>query len=319
MAYGRSGYLAVHFQNSFGTSNTGSAHFIPLISESIEESIGQLIEDNMYGRLSESPYHEGLHAVRGEIRTEAHPVYLGAFLKSALGAHSVAEQGSAFLHEFLPADADWDDWAAVPPMTLEIHRDAGSAFLYYDALSTELTLEMAHGQLLSAALGVVGGRFGRKAAGTPSFHAGRPWAWDVVSASFDGAGIPDLRQLTLRFANQLAPFHTLGGDKAPRRIKREGPQQVTVEGTLLLRDQALFQEYLDQSERRLLLTFAGETLSTSYAVTFTLDVPKLRFSEFKPALSGPGQLEVAFAGNGVYDGSSGYALRATLTNTQANY
>ena len=319
MAYGRSGYLAIHFQNSFGTSNTGSAHFIPLISESIEESIGQLIEDNMYGRLAESPYHEGLHAVSGELRTEAHPIYLGAFLKAALGAISTTAQGSAFLHEFRPAATDWDDDAAVPPMTLEIHRDAGSAFLYYDALATDLGLEIAHGQLLSAALGVVGGQFGRKSAATPSFHAGRPWTWDVVSASFDGATIPDLRQLTLRFSNQLAPFHTLGGGKTPRRIKREGPQQVTVEGTLLLRDQALFQEYLDQSERRLLLTFAGETLSSSYSVQLTLDVPRLRFSEFKPALSGPGLLEVAFAAHGVYDSSSSYALRATLTNTQAAY
>jgi hypothetical protein len=51
----------------------------------------------------------------------------------------------------------------------------------------------------------------------------------------------------------------------------------------------------------------------------TLDVPRLRFREFKPALSGPGQLEVSFAASGVYDQNSGYALRATLTNTQAAY
>lgn len=319
MAYGRSGHLAIHFQNSFGTSNTGSAHFIPLISESIQETIGQLVEDNLYGRLAESPYHEGLHEVSGEIRTEAHPIYLGAFLKAALGGVTTAAQGSAFLHEFRPATADWDDFAAVPPMTLEIHRDAGSAFLYYDALATELTLEIAQGQLLSAGLAVMGGRFGRKASAVPAFHAGRPWTWDVVSASYNGAAIPDLRQLTLRFNNQLAAFHTLGGGKAPRRIKREGPQQVTVEGTLLLQEQALFQEYLDQSERRLLLAFAGETIATSYAALLTLDVPRLRFGEFKPALSGPGQLEVAFAGSGVYDAGSGYALRVTLTNTKAVY
>jgi hypothetical protein len=319
MAYGRSGHLAIHFQNSFGTSNTSSAHFIPLISETVQEKIGQLIEDNLYGRLAESPYHEGLHEVSGEIRTEAHPIYLGAFLKAALGGVTTTAQGSAFLHEFLPKAADWDEFAAVPPLTLEIHRDAGSAFLYYDVLASELSLEIAHGQLLSAGLAVVGGRFSRKASAVPSFHAGRPWTWDVVSASYDGGAIADLRQLTLRFNNQLAAFHTLGGGKAPRRVKRDGAQQVGVEGALLLQDQALFQRYLDQSERRLLLTFAGETIANSYAALLTLDVPRLRFGEFKPALSGPGQLEVAFAGNGVYDTSSGYALRVTLTNTKAVY
>lgn len=319
MAYGRSGHLAMHFQSSFGTSLTGSAHYIPLISESIEESIGQLVEDNLYGRLAESPYHEGLHEVSGEISVEAHPIYLGAFLKAALGADAVTAQGSSFLHAFVPAQQDWDDYAALPPLTLDIHRDSGSAFLYYDTLATELSLEIAHGQLLSVGLAVVGGRFGRKAAAVPAFHAGRPWSWDVVSASHGGAPVRDLRQLTVTFHNQLAAFHTLGGGKYPRRIKRDGPQRVSVEGTLLLQDQVLFQEYLDQSERRLLLAFGGETIAQSYTAQLTLDIPKLRFGEFKPALSGPGQLEVAFAGSGVYDANSSYALRVTLTNTQAAY
>jgi hypothetical protein len=128
-----------------------------------------------------------------------------------------------------------------------------------------------------------------------------------------------LRRLTLRFHNRLAVLHTLGGDKAPRRVKREAAQQVSVEGTLLLQNQGLFQEFVDQSERRLLLAFRGETVATSYAALLTLDVPRLRFREFKPALSRPGQLEVSFAASGVYDQGSGYALRATLTNTLADY
>lgn len=319
MAYGQSGHLALHFQESYGTSLTDSAHYVPLISESIEEAIGQIVESNMYGRLAESPYHEGLHEVSGEVRTEAHPIYLGAFLKAALGQASTTAQDSAFVHEFLPAAADWDGYAATPPVTLEIHRDVGSAFVYGDLLANELTLEIAQGQLLSATLAVLGGRFSRKAAGTPDYAAGRPWTWDVVSASYAGAAVADLRQLTLRFNNQLAAVYTLGQDKAPQRIKREGPQLVTLEGTLLLEDQVLFQEYLEQSEKRLEVTLAGETVADSYAATLTLDVPRLRFSEFKPALSGPGQLEVAFNAAGVYDTTSAYALRVMLTNTQAAY
>jgi len=319
MAYGRAGYLAIHFQDSYGTSQTGSAHYIPLVSETVEETIGQIVEDNVYSRLAESPTHEGLHEIGGELRTEAHPVYLGAFLKSALGGHVATAQHSAFQHEFLPLAQDWDRFAAVRPMTLELHRDAGSAFLYYDMLGNEVALDIAHGQLLTATLAVVGGRFGRKAPQPPQFHAGRMWSWDVASASYDGQPVADLRRLTLRFSNRLAAMHTLGADKSPSRIKREGAQQVAVEGTMLFQDQGLFQQFLDQSERRLLLTFRGETVATSYTALLTLDVPRLRFKEFKPALSGPGQLEVSFAANGVYDQGSGYALRVTLTNTLAAY
>lgn len=319
MAYGQRGHLALTFQQSFGTSFTGSAFFVPLISETVGETIAQLVEGNMYGRLAEPPYHEGPHEVSGEVRTEAHPVYLGALLKAALGGASTTAQGSAFLHEFLPAAGDWDEHAATPPMTLALHRDAGSAFHYYDTLASQFTLEVAHGQLLSATLGVLGGRFTQAAAQTPAFAAGRPWTWDAVSASYAGAPLADLRQLSLRFDNQLGAFHTLSGGKAPHRIKRQGPQQVAVEGTFLLAEQALFQAFRAQSEQPLQLTFAGEAVSSGYDARLTLEVPRLRFAELAPQLSGPGQLEVSFTANGVYDADSGYALRATLTNTQPAY
>jgi len=319
MAYGQSGHLALTFQQSFGTSLTASPFFIPLISETVGEKIAQITETSMYARLGEAPYHEGAHEVDGEIRTEAHPVYVGTLLKAALGQAATTAQGSAFRHEFLPLGADWDPFAAVPPFTLEIHRDAGSAFLYYDMAATGLAFEIAHGQLLAATLTTVGGRFARKAPATPAFRAGRPWTWNVASASYDGQGLADLRQLSLTFDNQLAAQFTLSGEKTPRRIQRDGPQTVAVEGSLLFQDQAHFDQFLAQSERRLLLAFTGETVATSYAAQLTLDVPRLRLTEFTPQLSGPGPLEVSFSGRGMVDPASGYALRATLTNTQAAY
>jgi hypothetical protein len=319
MAYGQSGHFAISFQDSYGTVHTDSPFFIPLISEGVGEKIEQLVENNMYGRLAESPTHEGAHEIGGEIRTEAHPVYLGAFLKAALGQASSALQTSAYRHEFLPAASDWDDFAALPPLTMEIHRDAGSAFLYYDLLASSLVLDIAHGQLLSAALTVLGGRFTRQAPSAPAFKPGRPWSWDVVSASYGGGGIADFRRLTVGFDNQLATFYTLTGGKAPHRVKREGPQKVTVEGTFLLQDQALFQEYLDQSERPLVVSFQGEAISAGENALLTLEVPRLRFAELAPQLTGAGALEVSFTGAGVFDAGSGYALRATLTNTQPAY
>lgn len=319
MAYGQSGHFALSFQESFGTLFTGSQFFIPLISESIGETIEQLVENNMYGRFAESPYHEGLHEISGEIRAEAHPIYLGAFLKAALGQPTSTLVTSVYEHEFLPAASDWDGSAAVPPATLELHRDAGSAFVYYDLQATNLGIEIAHGQLLSATLGVLGGQFSRKAAGSASFMAGRPWTWDVVSAQYNGAAISDFRQLSVSFENQLTTHHTLSGTKTPYRIKREGPQKVGIEGSFLLNDQALFQEFLDQSEKRLLVSFQGEAISGGDFAELTLDIPLMRFAELSPQLSGAGQLEVSFSANAVYDTTSGYAMRVTLTNTQPAY
>ncbi len=319
MAYGQSGHLAVTFQESFGTSLTTSGMFIPLVSESVTETINQLTEENLYGRLAEPPTHEGTHAVQGDIRTEAHPIALGVMLKAVLGRVSTTAQGSAFLHEFLPAVADWDAYGATPPMTLALHRDVGSAFIYYDMLGSALTLEIAQGQLLTSALTLLGGGTSRKAAAIPAFYPGRPWSWDVASAAYDGAGITDLRQMSLVFDNRLSPHYTLSGAKTPHRIKRDGPQTLALEGTMLFEDQVLFQEFLDQTEKPLHVTFAGETVADSYTAQLTLELPRFRLTEFSPQLAGAGQIEVSFAGKGVYDQTSGYALRITLTNTQPQY
>ncbi|MDH4247404.1 MAG: phage tail tube protein [Deltaproteobacteria bacterium] len=319
MGYGQLGHLALSFQSSFGTTSTTSFHYIPLVSETLGEKIERITESSLYARLAEPPIREGVHEVAGELRTEAHPVYLGVFLKAALGQGTVTPQGSAFLHQFIPAKADWDAFAAVPPLTAELHRDVGSAFVYGDLLAEGLTLEIAHGQLLTANLEILGGRFSQKAAGTPSFLPGRPWTWDVVSASYDGAGQSDLRQISVRFGNQLTPQHSLSGLKTPRRIKRSGAQQVTVEGSLLFESQTLFQAFAKQDERRLLVTLRGEPVSSGYDALLTLEVPRLRFQEFSPQIGGAGPVEVGFTAAGVFDATSNYALRVTLVNTQAAY
>ena len=319
MAYGQSGHFAACFQNSYGTTFTGSLTHLPIISESIAETIDQLVENNLYAHFGESPYHEGMHTVRGEVRCEAHPIFLGVGLKAAFGQVQTSAVGSVFTHVFWPAGQDFDGKAALPPLTLEIHRDVGSAFLYGDMLANDLTLEIAQGQLLTMNLGLLGGRTSNGAASTPAFPGGRPWSWDVVSASLDGVSASQLRQLSLRFENQLTPLHTLSSGKSPGRIKREGPQRVQVEGNMLLEDQVWFQKYLAQSESRLLVTFTGQAVGSGYNAKLVLDVPRLRFSQFSPQLSGPGQLEVAFTANGMFDTTSGYAMQATLTNTQPAY
>ncbi len=319
MAYGMSGHLAVSFQESFGTTFTGSAHFIPIIAESIAERIDQLVEANQYGRFAEAPTHEGRHEIGGEVRTEAHPVYAGVLLKAALGNVATTAQGSAFAHTFLPAAADWDAFAAVPPLSVAVHRDIGSAFVYGDMLGGALTLEAAHGQLLATTLTVLGGRLTRQAAALPAYLPGRPWTWDVVSAAYDGVGIADFRQLSVTFDNQLATQYTLSGGKAPHRIKREGPQQVRLEGTFLLSDERLFAAYVAQAEKPFEITFTGEDIGDGQTARLVVEVPRLRMSEVSPQLNGPGELEVSFTGAGIYDTTSGYAVRVTLTNTQPGY
>ena len=50
--------------------------------------------------------------------------------------------------------------------------------------------------------------------------------------------------------------------------------------------------------------------------TLTIDVPQLKITQFKPSVSGPGEVSVPVTGRGVIDPSSSYALQFTLINTR---
>ncbi|NIS51680.1 MAG: hypothetical protein GWN94_11325, partial [Phycisphaerae bacterium] len=146
MAYGQDGHIGVSFQESLGTSNTDSFWYMPFVSETLTENIEDLISESLSSRIEEPDPYEGMHSVEGDIVMEVHPHNIGQFLKAWAGQESVSYTASTYNHLMVPLDDDWsEERSALPPMTIEVYRDTGSAYQYYDCLCNQLVFEISQG------------------------------------------------------------------------------------------------------------------------------------------------------------------------------
>jgi len=319
--YGQLTDVGICFQNSFGTLNTASMHWLPFVSEGVGLEIPPMISENMRGVFDEGDTYEGPRMVSGELDCEAQPVPLGALIQTVLGAPaSSVNSGAIYTHTFEPRTADFDVKAANTPVTYVKQFDVGSAQVFSDLNGSMLELTMAQGALLKSKVNFVGGNFTQQAALTPSYPQGKRWTWDTASLSLGGAGISEFTELTITLEESLEAMHTLSGSKYPSRIKRSGMRTVAVAGTVKFDSQDEYQQFLSQSERELDLTLTGVTqIQSGYYDSLRIQLPLMRYSEANPGAGGPGELEMGITAAGKYSVTSGTSLRLTLVNTKAAY
>ena len=321
MAYGQMGQLGIGFQSSYGTAETGSYHWFPLISESLNENIPEIVSEGMRSRMEEGDSLPGFHEIAGDVAVPAHPILIGKFLKAWCHTTSYvpALVASHYTHTFMPAPNDFDVLAAVPPMTIEVYRDAGSAHQYYDMLLNTLTLEIAHGAIIKATAGLIGGKFSKAAKNSPSYLTGSEWTWDQASMQIGGSAIDELSTMTITLNNNLAAKGTLDGTKLPNRIKRDGFRTIEVAGTALFISDTEFDIYRNQTRQEYIINVAGQACSSGYNTALEIALPSVFYTAFPPNIGGPGLIEASFTGKAKYLSTSGTIARFTLTNTLATY
>ncbi|KKL79400.1 hypothetical protein LCGC14_2015250, partial [marine sediment metagenome] len=152
-----------------------------------------------------------------------------------------------------------------------------------------------------------------------AFPVGGKYPWSVGSVSIGGAAKTEVMDMTITIDEAIEPMYTLNGSVFPSRTKRTGFRTVAIEGTVKFDDQVEFQQFISDAEQALIVTMVGATVSSGFTEDFTIRAPLLRYSEFKPSLAGPGQVEVGFTARGIYSVTSATALQLTLVNTLAGY
>jgi hypothetical protein len=321
MSYGMKTNIGISFQNSYGTALSNSIYWIPFLSEGFAVGKEPLVAENMTGVFDEGLTYEGLNSVEGTLEVEAQPIALGAMLKAMMGAPTTVTSGAYFTHTFKPRTADFDDYAASIPVTInKVLGDAGSSHRFYDMVASKMSLSVANGELLKASLDFMGGKYSQIVAPAASYPTGKSFTWDVASVSIAGAANADISEFNLELDESLENKYTLNAAKTPSRTKRSGRRTLAVGGTLIFDTQAEYQQFLTQSERSLLVNMVGPTVVQSgYYETLTLNVPLFRYVEFKPVAGGAEKLEVGFSGKGIYSTTSATMLQITLANTQAAY
>jgi hypothetical protein len=319
MAHGNQGHVGVSFQSSFNASNVVSLDFFPFISETLNETKPELVSEGMRSRYEQGPTFEGINEVTGDIASEVHPVLIGKVLKAWSNNCSSTLSTSYYVHTIVPAQTEFDTYAATPPMSAEVYRGTGSGMLYYNLLLNQFTLEVAHGPLLKCTQSFIGGKAQKIQKSTATYLVGSEYTWDQVSVSLAGAGISTVKSLTFTGNNSLKAWGSLDGTKYNGRIVRDGFRTLEVSGVMLLDGDAQKDIFRAGTTQNLKMTVTGQAVSSGYNAQLVIEVPAFKYSEFPDNISGPGMLEVSFKGKAVYETGSAHMVKFTVCNTQAAY
>jgi hypothetical protein len=294
-------------------------YYLPIISETLSEAKPPLIPEGMRGRFEAGDDYEGFNELTGDIVFEAHPILAGIALKAWAGQSSGTLSGSVYTHEFIPRTVDFDKFAAVPPMTIEVYRDAGSGMQFYDMLCDQLTIEIAHGALQKITMGMIGGKAQKTTKTSPSYLPGSEYTWDQASISYGGSANDQFSQITVVAKNNLEAKGTLNGTKTPSRIKRSDYRVVEVSGTVLVEDDTMKDDYRSKTTKRVVLCSAGQNVSSGYPANLIIDIPSFRFAEYPDNIEGPTLMEAGFSAEAKYNTGSATMIKFSLTNTLSTY
>ncbi len=319
--YGLNAGIAMGFQNSFGTSNVNSLHFIPILNENVGVNQPPLISENLAGIFDEAQDFAGPRTVEGDIAADAHPLSTGMMISAVLGPPTTVTSGGIFTHTWKPRTTDFDIFAANQPITYHKDLNVGSAMLFYDLVGNSLELGIANGELAKVTVGFMGGSFEQIAAVAKSLPTGRPrWPWNVASVSIGGSAVGEIRSATIKVEEGVEASHTLNATLFPSRTKRTGFRTISVDGTIFFDTQAEYQDFLAETEQNMTIFMKGGTeVQSGYSEDLTIILPAFRYREFKPEVGGPPQIEVSFTGAAKYLQTSATALEITLVNTIAGY
>lgn len=321
MPYGQDSRIGISFQNSFGTLNTASMHWLEPISESVDLKKAQLQQKGLRAVYDAGDVQEGINTVEGDITIEAKANALGVFLSAVCAPPTTVTSGSLYTHTFKPRQADHSAVSAERPFTYHKYLgDVGSAQIYSDLNGNSLELSISNGELLTAKLGVVGGTHSRMAALSATYSASNPIDWSVSSVSIGGTGLVNIRAMTITQENQLSPKHVLDSDRFPARIKRGDKRAVNISGTMIFDSQSEYDYFLSQTDQAVRVNLRGTSMVQSgYYESLLIDIPTMRYTEMPVPVGAAGELEVSFKGIAKYNIGSGTSIAYTLACGKAGF
>jgi hypothetical protein len=326
LSYGAQIKYGLARQASAGTAVTDptSFHGFAFVSESVGYEAEELISQNLTGRFSQGAAYSGPRNVAGTIEFEVTPRNLGAALASAVN-HSPSSVTSASIRTltFQPTTTDFSSFLVKSPWTVyKQFTDANSAEHFYDCQFGQIAFQFGAGAFLRGTLTCVGGTRTATGIGSadilpPASDVGRLYPWNVSSISYGGTGVSNFSELTVTINESIEPLNALNASLAPFKFTRTGFREVTVNGTFYMTDRTMLNNFVTETQARLLITAINTqaAIQSGYFNTFTIDVPQLKITEFKPSASGPGEVAVTVTGRGVIDPTSAYDVQMTMVTT----
>lgn len=321
MPYGQNGDFGITFQNSWDSvGSVNSIHFLPILNESVGKNIPENLSESMRGIFEEGDSYEGPHTNDGDIEIEAASLPIGLLLSCMFEETANVNSGSIYTRTFRPRSSDWDEISAGRPFTVYKYMEVGSGMQFTNMNGSAIEIMVNNGELFKAKMSVVGGGFNQVANTAAAYVDDKIWSWDTASVSFGGTANADVEQLTISVDEAIEAKHTLNNAKTPSQTKHTGFRTCSIDGTIKFNNQDEYQQFISQSERELMVHFEGVTeIQSGYNESLTIRVPKMRYTDYKPSLAGPGEVTVGFSAKGKYSVDSSYLVEFTHVSSQAAF
>lgn len=331
MSYGAQVKFGIARQAGAGTAVTvaTSYHGLGFVSHDIGLEKEELVSQNLVTVFEQGAVYDGVNRVQGTYEVEITPRNLNASLAAVVNHAPVSvSSGAIATATFLPNTQDFSSTLVKAPFTVYSQfTDSNSAEQYYDCQFSQLEFQITAGQFLRARVTCAGGSrtatgVGSAAIGAQAADVGLLFPWNVCSISLAGAAVQETSDVTVTLNENVEALYTNNASLNPYKFSRSGFREVTVAGTLFLASRTLFNAFTAGSQGRLLLTLINTrtAIQSGYFNTLTIDIPQLKFTQFKLPVSGVGEVSVPFAGRGVLDPSSNYAVQfTTVTSWQAGF
>lgn len=330
MPYGAQVKFGIARQASVGSGGAvtapGSFHHIPLISSDIGFEKDEVISENLTGKFEQGAVYDGLSRIAGTLEFEPEPWSIGAVLDACVNHPTAVTSGSLKTFRFIPRTADYSGFMVNEPYSIYSQfSGVDSAELYFDTQFSQIEFAFAQGQLMRARATVVGGR--RVATGVGSLalalhnaDAQANWLWDTTSISYAGSALGEMSEITVSLNESIEPLYTLNNQLTPYKYTRTGFREVTVNGTIYFTGRDQYNDFINGTKRRLVITSRNvrTEIQSGFYPTLEVDIPQLKLTQFKPAIGGAGEVAVQFTGRAILDATSNYSAQFTLTNTFAN-
>lgn len=328
MTYGAQTKVGLARQSAAGTAvpvaNVNSYIGIGFVSHDVGLEKQEVVSQNLIARFEQGAVYDGPSNVLGTLEFEVTPKNLLVALATAVNwSPASVTSASIRTHTWLPNTVDYDSLNVKAPWTMYSQfTDSNSAEQYYDMQFGQLELQISNGQFTRGRVTCNGGKrtstgVGSTAIAADAADVGVLFPWNTCSLSIGGTGFGEFSDITVTLNENADMLYTNNASLDPYKATRTGFREVTVAGTLYLANRTLFNQFIASGQSRLLLTLMNTrtAIQSGYFNTLTIDVPQLKFTQFKLPIAGVGEVSIPFQARGVIDPSSAYAIQFTTVST----
>jgi len=305
-----------------GTAESAAAFWLPKLSLSVDDGVEQAIDESSMGVIEDSPSASIVAKyAEGDVEGNIYDKSFGLLLLAALGQVSTTgpSQSSVYTHAFSVLQS-----AQHPSLTLFVD-DPNQDYKYALGVLSSLDIEVMLGAFAKYKA-AFRSKVGATATLTPSYTSENTFlpqhgSFKIASnlAGLGAASATNIRSVKLSIAKNAEDDRKIGSLDPSDILNKQFAVEGTVE--LVFNDETFKTEMLADTAKamRIALINTDVTIGSSLNPSLTIDLAKVKFSNFERNYSNGDIVTASVDFKGFYSVSDTALISATLVNTNASY